>query len=720
MKTKRFLKTAVALTLAVVLTCLNPLQTFASGGEKEYLSDVYVCVSDSADSAKQYLTENGYSILDTDLNEGTGSAVWNSYNVYLGYKTTTNPEEAITDLAVMDMNGDYSYADYEEVLKKKKTEITESVQSLQAAIAEYRANYGAGLPAAVSVHDLLNYLSEDDSGKLLGDFLMEASEEQLITFFMQANLHVVSTVYQQLYIACETEAYQSGVTKMSENGTWVEENNDYYDAAAALLEDLPNLQSQLDTYSARQVTVGDESVAIGDMTAEQKEVFYGGDDYQNYVDSLSEEDRISFVETGAYYELLNAAAFSDQEESLYDFFDQDASELTPESLYPLVAGMTPGQRALAPYVGLETALFSGYEEDAQKSVTEQIDSVANGATVSVYSGVDRSMFDPQGIALTKQADNWASASGDNSWYYGNIGSIADPALLITILALAGTTTALFTAGLIAFGVAGYLMPSAIGIMDVLGMTFGYSVVYACSWISGEEAALEFFAILGSDKIAYGLAMKLGYVFSAAAYVCLAALLIVSVVYLSMNVYSYFHPEYTEIPRVIVNNLSQENGNQYLYYNAVRQTVITDGKEAVKTDENGNEIPEYGYYADLNGWSGKQWNALYTTKDPNAGKPILASGLLADSTMKDTTSGVSAVHLFNNDGAYNINEHAYWDDKKGVYLYFERDAAYGASSSGSIFGATSMVLLAIGCVIGGGAIGSAVTYGLTRKKKKAVA
>ena len=67
------------------------------------------------------MLKDGYTILKennkyADLNDEAGSNnvfAKGQKKVYLGYKTTSKSEEAIIDLAVMNMRGGYSVKDYE-------------------------------------------------------------------------------------------------------------------------------------------------------------------------------------------------------------------------------------------------------------------------------------------------------------------------------------------------------------------------------------------------------------------------------------------------------------------------------------------------------------------------------------------------------------------------------------------------------------------------------
>ena len=62
--------------------------------DAEYISDIKLARdTKSAEAAKKLLTDEGYTVLDKDLNEGVSG-----YFTYLGYKTTDNYNDAIKDL----------------------------------------------------------------------------------------------------------------------------------------------------------------------------------------------------------------------------------------------------------------------------------------------------------------------------------------------------------------------------------------------------------------------------------------------------------------------------------------------------------------------------------------------------------------------------------------------------------------------------------------------
>lgn len=71
------------LNLASALKSVEP-------ADDRYVSEIYFSIGSEESSAKEALTSAGYKVIDVDLNKGAGGKY-----IYLGYKTTTNPDNAI-------------------------------------------------------------------------------------------------------------------------------------------------------------------------------------------------------------------------------------------------------------------------------------------------------------------------------------------------------------------------------------------------------------------------------------------------------------------------------------------------------------------------------------------------------------------------------------------------------------------------------------------------
>ncbi len=178
---KHLSKTILAVLMAVLMGTLLPVQVFAD--TPDYISEVKVFAGDyaTAESEGYTLLKNGDN--PVDLNEKAGGQLGSKGDkaVYLGYKTTKERSEAITDLALMNMKGGYSVKDYELLMETQmKAQIIPFVEMFLATINEYRANFNskneANKKRAQYIHDILNKMTDDDAaGEGLGDLLLNVT-----------------------------------------------------------------------------------------------------------------------------------------------------------------------------------------------------------------------------------------------------------------------------------------------------------------------------------------------------------------------------------------------------------------------------------------------------------------------------------------------------------------------------------------------------------------
>ena len=184
----------LALIMGVLMALTSPVQAFAEGESAnqsgDYLSEVYVAVAKTTDEAAKALREKGYDVLKgddgkpADLNQGAGSALKQNRAVLLGYRTTGDRGKALTDLAVMGMNGGYSFSDYRTLMAKyRDSQIRPLIERFMAAVREYRESAASENPGnrarAEAARELLNHVVEDDSGGRLGDMLLGQTLQEL-------------------------------------------------------------------------------------------------------------------------------------------------------------------------------------------------------------------------------------------------------------------------------------------------------------------------------------------------------------------------------------------------------------------------------------------------------------------------------------------------------------------------------------------------------------
>jgi len=168
-------------------------------------------------------------------------------------------------------------------------------------------------------------------------------------------------------------------------------------------------------------------------------------------------------------------------------------------------------------------------------------------------------------------------------------------------------------------------------------------------------------------------------------------------------YNYYNPDYLEIPSTLIDVKETDLGDKYVKYSAAK---VFGGEE-------GQEV------ADFNAYEGKEWIALYYTKDANAGNCLTPNFVYRENnnTVAKRHQGVS---MFGEDVAFNLNSHVYNKSATGIYLSVRYSTTKKAAANiptvvGSIFGGMYYVLTAIGGVVLG--VGGMALFQHLRKKKK---
>ena len=707
----------VSLFLAVIMLVMAlPITAFAAKQET-YIKEIRISTASTADAAKQWLTANGYTVVDTDLNQKTGKD-----SVYMGYKTTTNPDEAITDISLMQMDGGYSFSEYEALLERKTQEINNMLDYLNACLAEARANLAAGKKNAKGALEILNFFKEDDSGKLLGDFLLgeQTSREDMVKVFLQSNGDIATIIYNMLAFACTDNGENTNWLAKLENVDIYEEYDPllYSDAADAIFDSFVNIHDMVVTYE-------NEYKGIADAMENNPE-------YADYTDEEI-EDLLpdSYAEYAVMYETL--ASYKYGGKTLLDFFMRDPDEIDTEELFPLVSVLTPGQQQIVKFVGLTylISLALSNENTAAEYVEGIKGSYAlfgSAETVSVYYGVDRSLFTEGGVALTNASLRKSASTGDNSWFSSdNI----DPVLSTSLHIVAGSCAAVAIGAAVGARFATKAaqatyqtvlktqtanLPKTLAVMKQSMTNQALSI--AQSFSSGATIGSESFetayeivlkqrgsklALMTSGEYPEVMAReaaknlsRLGVALDVVMGVAMGIMLIAEGVNMGIRVYNYYHPDYTEIPRAIVDEVVTDTDSYFVNYYAAKDQA--------------------GELGDLNAWSAQRWNALYSTTDEKAGEPIIASSFvvkLKDSEFPSEEHG--AVHYFGETAAANVNRYQFRKTAPATYIFYERD--HSLSMTASTFTTGQIVMFTGFGVLGGVAIGGLGVYGAGKIKKK---
>ena len=736
---KKYLKGAVSLVLALVLTFTTCTGALAASSKKTYIKDVVISYGNTADEAKKWLADNGYEILDYDLNEGADD--WRSTKraVYIGYTTTEDPEEAITDMRLMNMKGGYSVQDYQMLLDEQKENIRVFIDDFIAAINEYRDNYNAGQERAKAAYEVLNLLYDDDSEQLMGDALLKKIKEEytdeewsalsadeqaktadMTTILMQGNSNAVLTIEQVIAMAADsgdklwTERYDGGKTYDDMLDKLMEEKNlsvsqaekqlaaEYDEDARAIASKLTSYISFLENYMGADVT----------LSSTEKEV-------EAYKTAHEDFDYMSWFAAGTQYELLGQ--LENDGVTLLELITGDDFDILNADrylLYPLIASLSDGQRACLDFLSMYYLVALGINgDDVMQQAMKEIDlGGLVGEKNSVYDGVDREIYGGN-VALTNEALRLQASSGKNA--------------IDTSLDHISTTT------FVMYGVFGL---SVIGMVAAWGssvhlnnlakpMQIEYDELFkkVGTAIEEEVGAATSETIKDSTNARISIEHKMSEVgnslgsvqawskffqYAGIAMTCVTAVLLVYSIWRTwQETNEYYNAEFTPIPGFIVDeSVNDSDEKDYTYYTAAKCNRADAGmvSDAAKL---------LGDYGDINGDVGRQWVALYTTHDKAAGDPIVTTGLKVQyesSTIpKDSTNVLS---MFGENAARNLtNEqlgYTYADDKDGIYMFYNVDEN---AFAGSVFSNSSYILISVAAAAVVGA--AAFLTGMRVQRKK---
>ena len=743
---KKTVKAIIAIILAI--TCvLQPCTAFAATFTgNTYVKEMIISYGDTEEKAKAWLKDKGYKVIDNNLNEGADDTFSTKRAVYLGYKTTSKVSEAITDMKVMNMKGGYSIEDYQLLLKEQKSTIQTFINNFMVAVNEFRTNYKNGQQRAISAFEMLNLMYDNDTEEYLGDLFLNKFREEytdeeynalskdekskvgdLTTILMQANGTAVIAMEQIIALATD-----DGDT------TWIEryQNAKTYDE---MVDDLMDNDDLTISQATKKLAAkyDSDAKAIAAKFASYKEYL------KDYTDcdiklSNSQEEIEAYQKAHEDFDLANWMTVGTQYESLkllendgvtldelitgsdYDVENEDCY-----LLYPLVASLTDGQRACLDFTSMRQIVSMGLNTDeATKEVFDSVDFGSNKKCyVSIYDGVDRSIFTER-VALTGDAYKLQNSSDKNAMdnWQGYISSATKILYVVLGMSVAITVATWGYDALLKYNYKTQvnmrslaevndlkIYDSAMDVVDDLDSSFddaGEAVQKKVDDIVNNQKTLKTDEITGTLTESRAIS-KIFDVIGVAATCVTLALLAVSIWSTYNDLKAYYNAEFTPIPMHMVNQgVNEKDEKVFTYYTAVK----CNREEAQLVTDRTKILEDYG---DLNGDVGKQWVALYTTKDSAAGDPITTDFAVqyANSNVPGESTALSA---FCESTAQNLTDeklgYTYNDGKNGIYLFFGTDNTAYAGSAVS----NGIYALAGGCSV---AVFAAITYFATTAAKK---
>ena len=459
---KKGLSVVLAGAMVICLTAAAgvPAAVYAEeteGGGK-YVSDVFIAYGKSEKKATEWLQKNGWEPVKGDFNAGKASFFDDNkiqdQNVaaVMGIKRTDDKEQAITDMAVMNMKGGYSLPEYEKLIDEKKAEINEFINHFMVVIEEYRANYNGegsefGKKRAETAHDMLNNFTDggedeeyavNDTGMKMGDGLLEKTRQEGNEAGIDLEQLLLESSGPAMLIVETLLALSADVNEQ----TWIERAGGLTgeELAENLVQYAPEAEGQDVAESAVPQFLGqkygDTAAVLADQWGAINEQMRWFESYCNqndlwekdgdsteaygkrlndYFDSLKksdeaayEEESKQFASCSILYDSLYECHFEGEwGETMGDFFnpsDEAYSYPEAEAFLPMAAALSDGQRASMDFLSLQALLLIGFgsDEGLKKALPEIDKTFGDIEDMSIYTGVNRAAF-RGGVAITSEA-----------------------------------------------------------------------------------------------------------------------------------------------------------------------------------------------------------------------------------------------------------------------------------------------------------------------------
>ncbi len=681
----KLLKVLISMILVVTM-CMTMVMPASAGRITYYLSDLKMAEAATADEAKKMLTDVGYEILDKNLNPGGDKAV------YLGYKKSTNVDDAITDVKVMNMKGGFNISDYETIFEDALDEYNSDINNLRIAANEFAANYKAGKREALNAYRQLNYYYvelKEGVKTYMGDYMLNfpAENKDFADILLKGNPNILDNIRILLSMGVADGG------DLIERITTATKNEDvytkvkYHDDAEEIAGKIQQLKKMLSDAKAEI----DEINADTEMTEAEKDA------------ALLMPQYIVTLLLG-FDVILETIPCGDTNYS--DYFDT-TTDVDYKLLYPFVDAMTEGQRAMAVSGQIHSVLvynaveMSDEELEAQLAETEK-----DYEPLSVYFGTDMNLLEGA-VGVTSDALREEAATGNN-WFACFTGNMAGD---ITISSLFGV------GGIALMGISAHFLKQQYAIAttklsNLENYTLWYNnneIAVRLNQLKSGEISQESYdeAISGfvreNNEINAKITVSTSKVVLSSIGVAVGVAMIAFSIYSIVQIVDKYNPSYTKIPSNMVDTVATDNGSRYINYTVVNSLYQDGDKTAEKP-------------GDTNAYDGKQWNAIYYTKSFEAGKCMTSTGYFIDSA--ENFGKYTPVAAFGTNSCYDLNSFNDNENTENIFVAFgnSNNKKSAETSVPTVIGS----MLSYGAIAISGAIGMGLgmcIMSLIKRKKE---
>ena len=663
MKAKRYsirqILTAILCVILVAYPCFLEAPVVRAEN-MVYLSDVKLFyfdrVSQTMSDVREKAAKEGYTIYQEDLNAGT-----DKYNglsklgVFLGYKTTADPNQAIRDIRTLGMDRDYYLYDYNDILAYLKNSCEGTGGAMYKASKTFIQYYKAGSPKAIDAYNGLNLFYVDNAKMKLGDYIVKGKAEidLFLEITLKASTGTLSAVMNFLNSGIApfdakkdtvnwAVALQHSALREKLNGNMTASERSalaklYDDDAREVFLQIQDFTMHFENASARKDY---ESTGTIDYTVTNEEG-QQVEDYEGAVeamDTMEEEDGDAvYLST---YEILNQYDY-DETRKLGDWLleigRQSDEDIDLTELFPLIEAMGEAQSGLVRTLGFISAtsnLSQNSANDKMKEVMPEIRQAIKdyngGDCISLWDNADD---DIENVYIAYTSDAIRKSDGNNSIGKKTKFEIVDEKI--------NTVLKWIEIGMGAAIVGCYVLQGVLGLAGTV--LAGFTGSAACAAVSAVFSTLvSCLAVAASFLMWAGifvLAFTIGWAIGK---------------WLGGQIKRAFPTmKHSNMPAYVFDAVDTLQGPLTVKY----KTVWCDRKKL----------------GDVNGFEETKWQLICYSKDPNVGSPIVKD---SDGNFFKVLQGISSlqngydcIDFFGERNPANLNSYTENDLVNGIYFNY---------------------------------------------------
>ena len=634
MSLKRLFLSVISITLCVcMLLQLSPYSAATAESATAYVKDIKLIYAENAAAAAKKVPD-GYILYKQDINEGT-----DELGVYICYSITTDESQALTDVRLMNENGNFDRGTFNDKMDEALDLLSEQAEAIhKALVEEFIPNLNKGLPGAVYAYEQLNIFLFDENTPL-GDYIKSGkiTSSDIAKMMLVCHNSVLSAVLSLIAQGLQREDGQDWLDQLEQMDPATYEMN------AALQEQYADLirrfQGPMSAFSDQYNIMVYTEYVRDSMTPEQVAL---------YSEDLANEEMVQWWYT--LWDILNSHMLGGDAgwTAEYLFVEWNLGEgVANYKICMLLDALTEGQRALMQLVGPVNFIMSDiFTEETRLKANEALAPMkAENGQLSIWSGVDTGIFDAE-VGITSEAyDEMVSSANYDIFTEEN--DVLKPSFVDYVSFV-----------------------SNYGTLISGGLTLTVGITMIAKGYAHKFVVCKVLAYVGTLITKSLVGMIVTYTATVVTCICLLVSLIVWIV---KEIQAGKPPKHerTTIPKYMVDSIVDIYGAQ-IYETYQRVDNVQSDSELKNESWDLDDVTNMSG-SDINANKGYHWASLYISNNPSVGNPIEADFTIAKDVDVAPDGYIALRHFNRKSEAVDLNGVDEYNAKDpNLYLYYKSE------------------------------------------------